>query len=117
MTSDYDISLQRHRLDLLLNDGVLAGLIETVDEGGHLLIENVAVAPRFQRLGFGQKLIAHAEAIARDLGRSRIRLYTNQKFKENVRLYEKLGYDVDREEDVGVAVAVHMSKALDGNVA
>jgi GNAT superfamily N-acetyltransferase len=117
MTADYDASLQHHRFDLLLKDGVLAALIETVDEGDQLLIENVAVAPRFQRQGFGRKLLAHAEGIARDLGRPRVRLFTNQKFTENLRLYGQLGYDVDREEDLGAAVAVHMSKALDGKVA
>lgn len=117
MTADYDAVVRRHRFDLLLKDGVLAALIETVDEGDQLLIENLAVAPRFQRQGFGRMLIAHAEDVARDLGRARIRLYTNQRFSENIGLYEALGYAIDREEDVGVAVAVHMSKALDGNVA
>jgi hypothetical protein len=31
-------------------------------------------------------------------------------------LYERLGYGIDREEDVGLAVAVHMSKAIVPNV-
>jgi heme-degrading monooxygenase HmoA/N-acetylglutamate synthase-like GNAT family acetyltransferase len=117
MTADYDAAVERHRFDLLLKDGVLAGLLETVDEGEQLLIENVAIAPQFQRQGFGRKLLAHAEAIARDLGRPRVRLYTNQKFTDNLQLYERLGYAVDREEDLGVAVAVHMSKAVNGNIA
>jgi GNAT superfamily N-acetyltransferase len=117
MTADYDAALQQHRFDLLLKDGVLAALIETVDESGQLLIVNVAVAPEFQRQGFGRMLITHAEDIARDLGRPRVRLYTNQKFTDNLRLYERLGYAVDCEEDIGVAIAVHMSKALNGNAA
>jgi ribosomal protein S18 acetylase RimI-like enzyme len=116
MTADYDAAVRHHRFDLLLNGGVLAALIETVDEGNQLLIENVAVAPCFQRRGFGRMLLAHAEHIARELGRARVRLYTNQRFAENIRLYERLGYTIDREEDVGVAVVVHMSKALDANV-
>lgn len=113
MTADYDAALREHRFDLMLEDGVLAALIETVNEDGQLLIENVAVAPRFQGQGLGRMLLAHAEAIARDLGRTRVRLYTNQKFTENLRLYGRLGYVVDREEDLGVAVTVHMSKVLD----
>jgi GNAT superfamily N-acetyltransferase len=114
MTADYGRAIERHRFDLILRDGVVAGLIETVDEGEQLLIENVAVAPSFQHRGLGRALLAYAEQLARDLGRSRIRLYTNQRFAENVRLYQALGYGIDREEDLGIAVAVHMSKALIG---
>lgn len=117
MTADYEAAIRQHRFDLLFSDGALAALIETVDKGDQLLIENVAVAPRFQRQGFGRMLLAHAEDVARDLGRARIRLYTNQRFAENIGFYEGLGYAIDREEDVGVAVAVHMSKPLDANVA
>jgi GNAT superfamily N-acetyltransferase len=116
MTADYEILVQRHRFDLLSSEGVLAALIETVDEGEQLLIENLAVAPTFQRQGFGRFLLTHAERLAWDLGRSRIRLYTNQRFVENIRLYERLGYHVDREEDYGVGIAIHMSKPVGLNV-
>jgi GNAT superfamily N-acetyltransferase len=112
MTVDYELAVQRHRFDLLLSDGDLAALIETVDEGEQLLIENLAVAPNFQRRGFGRFLLAHAEQLARRLGRSSVRLYTNQRFVENVRLYERSGYQIDREEDYGVGIAIHMSKAV-----
>jgi ribosomal protein S18 acetylase RimI-like enzyme len=112
MTADYELAVQRHRFDLLLSNGQLAALIETADEGAELLIENLAVAPDFQRRGFGRFLLAHAEQLARGLGKSCVRLYTNQRFVENIRLYERVGYQIDREEDYGVGVAVHMSKAL-----
>jgi len=112
MTADYDAAILNHRLDLAVHDGRLVGVIETVDEGGQLLIENVAVAPEFQRRGVGRMLMAHAELIALDLGRPRIRLYTNQQFTPNIRFYQGLGYRIDREEDLGSAIAVHMSKAL-----
>jgi ribosomal protein S18 acetylase RimI-like enzyme len=117
MTADYDAAIQQHRFDLLLRDGVLAGLIETVDEQNQLLIENLAVRPRFQRQGFGRMLLAQAEHIAHDLGRSRLRLYTNQRFTENIRLYERLGYTIDGEEDIGLSIAVHMSKAVSARFA
>jgi ribosomal protein S18 acetylase RimI-like enzyme len=112
MGADYEAAVRSHRFDLLYVDGVLAGLIETVDEDGQLLIENVAVAPAFQDRGLGRRLMAQAEAVARALGRDRIRLYTNQRFEENVRLYARLGYRVNREEAIGDGVAVHMSKEL-----
>jgi hypothetical protein len=34
-TADYEIVVQRHGFDLLSSEGVLAALIETVDEGEH----------------------------------------------------------------------------------
>lgn len=113
MGADYEAAVRSHRFDLLYVDGVLAGLIETIDEDGQLLIENVAVSPAFQGRGLGRRLMAQADAVAHALGRGRIRLYTNRRFEENVRLYARLGYRVDREEAIGDGVAVHMSKELD----
>ena len=112
MTADYGSAIQAHRFDLLYADGALAGLIETVDEADRLLIENVAVRPAFQGQGLGRRLMARAEDVAMTLGRDRIRLYTNQRFEENIRLYASLGYKLDREEQISVGVVVHMSKAL-----
>ena len=59
--------------------------------------------------------MAHADGIALALGHDRIRVYTNQRFTENVRLYLRLGYQMDREEDVGGGTTrVDMSKSLGG---
>jgi GNAT superfamily N-acetyltransferase len=113
MTADYDAALRSHRFDLLYLESALVGLIETIDEGDALLVENVAVAPAFQGRGLGSRLMAHAEDIARALGRSRLRLYTNKRFEANVRLYLRLGYQVDGETDLGGgAIRIDMSKAL-----
>lgn len=58
--------------------------------------------------------MAHAEEIAAPLGHKRVWLYTNQRFSENVRLYLKLRYRIDRQEDVGGGtVRVDMSKTLE----
>jgi ribosomal protein S18 acetylase RimI-like enzyme len=113
MTVDYDEAVRRNRFDLLFVGGALAGLIETADETRQLLIVNVAVAPSFQGRGLGTKLMAIADEIARSLGRRRIRLYTNQRWQENVRLYLKLGYRIDSEELIdGGMFRVNMSKDL-----
>ena len=112
MTANYDEAVTRHRFDLLHIDGTLAALIETIREPDHLLVENVAVSPAFQGRGLGRKLMAHAETLARELGLDTIRLYTNQRFVENIELYRKLGYVIDREEVVPVGVVTHMSKRL-----
>lgn len=114
MTADYEAAILRDRFDLIYLDGVLVGLIQTVREDGQTLIENVAVAPTAQGQGVGRRLMAWAEDIARAAGHARIRLYTNQRFTPNIRLYQRLGYGIDREEEVGVGIIVHMSKRLLG---
>jgi ribosomal protein S18 acetylase RimI-like enzyme len=112
MTADYAEAVRNHRIDLLYLEGKLAALIETIAEVDHLLIENVAVSPAFQGRGLGRKLMAHAEQIAASLGYGEIRLYTNKLFTQNIELYRKLGYRVDREEVLEIGVAVHMSKPI-----
>jgi len=113
MTADYDQAVRRHRFDLLYVGEVLAALVETIDQGDRLLVENVAVAPPFQGQGLGSRLLAHAEQIARGLGYELIWLYTNKQFAENVKLYLALGYGLDAEEDLGAGmVRVSMSKRL-----
>jgi GNAT superfamily N-acetyltransferase len=113
MGADYEAAVWQHRFDLLYLHDALAGLIETIDEGDGLLIENVAVAPDFQRRGLGARLVSHAENIARALGYSLIRLYTNERFAENIVLYQRLGFKIDSRTDVGGAtVRVDMSKLL-----
>ena len=115
MTADYEVALRNHRIDLLYLGGTLAGLIETIPGADHLLIENVAVSPAFQGRGLGRRLMAHAEALAVSEGRAEIKLYTNKLFAENVRLYEKLGYALDREEPFSGGIVVHMSKRVIGS--
>jgi ribosomal protein S18 acetylase RimI-like enzyme len=110
MQADYADAVREHRIDLLHVDGELAALIETIDEPDHLLVENIAVSPDFQRRGLGRKLMAHAEQLASSLGYREIRLYTNKLFAESVQLYLKLGYQVDREETIPAGTVVHMSK-------
>jgi GNAT superfamily N-acetyltransferase len=112
MGADYDKAVRDHRIDLLYLGGTLAALIETVDEPGCLLIENVAVAPAFQGRGLGRQLLAHAEQLAAASGCSRIRLFTNRLMAANRLLYARLGYGEDGEETFPGAVAVHMSKAI-----
>ena len=58
--------------------------------------------------------MAHAERLAAAQGVGEIRLYTNQRFAENVRLYQALGYRIDREEESALGVTVYMSKPLPG---
>lgn len=113
MTADYDAALRDHLIDLLRVDGEAVALIEMAPTADHLLIVNVAVVPAYQGRGHGRALMAHAEEVARSLNLREVRLYTNALFAENLRLYSRLGYRVDREEQhPQFGVAVHMSKCL-----
>jgi ribosomal protein S18 acetylase RimI-like enzyme len=112
MKVDYAEAVEVHRFDLLEADGALAALIETVREGDELLIVNVAVRPSFQGRGHGVRLMRLAEDLAREAGLTGTRLYTNKLFAENIRLYERLGYAIEREEALNGGVAVHMARPL-----
>jgi ribosomal protein S18 acetylase RimI-like enzyme len=112
MTADYAVAVRRHRFDLLYVERILAALIETISHPDHLLVENIAVLPAFQGHGFGRKLMAHAELLARSSGFGEVRLYTNKLFAENVALYLRFGYRIDGEQPYRGDWTVNMSKAI-----
>jgi GNAT superfamily N-acetyltransferase len=67
-------------------------LIGQDDQGGGLLVENVAVSPAAQGTGIGRRLMEFAEQRARALGLRRLSLYTNEVMTENLAIYARLGY-------------------------
>jgi GNAT superfamily N-acetyltransferase len=113
MTADYDLAIRTHMIDLMIVDDALSGLIELVLEPDCILVLNVAVRPDQAGKGYGRALMAHAEDVARALGRGRLRLFTNKLMADNIALYRRLGYTLDREERTpdGRDV-VHMSTTL-----
>ncbi len=113
MQADYQRAVAEHTIDLLIVDGALVGLIETILRPDHLWIENVAVAPERQGRGYGRLLLAHAERRALEAERSEIRLQTNQAFAANLALYAKLAYVIDGAEPFRGGTIVHMSKRID----
>jgi ribosomal protein S18 acetylase RimI-like enzyme len=112
MAADYDVAVREHTIELLESNGELVALVECIVEPDHLLIENLAVAPAHQGQGYGQRLVAHAEALARGLRFSEIRLYTNKLFAENVAFYTRLGYRFDGETAFKGGFIVHMSRRI-----
>lgn len=111
MTADYDSAIKNHIIDMIVIDGEIIGLIELVPEPDCVLIENVAVAPSEWGKGYGRSLMAHAIEVARLLKRNRLRLYTNKLMAQNIALYQRLGYSIDKVEKVpDRGEAVHMSK-------
>jgi GNAT superfamily N-acetyltransferase len=112
MTADYAAAIRNHRIDLLHLEGEVIALVEMIPQPDHLLIENVAVLPEHQGAGHGTRLMRHAEAVAGALGLGVLRLYTNQRFAENIALYTRLDYAIDRTETLPAGVVVHMKKEV-----
>ncbi|MDK8183632.1 GNAT family N-acetyltransferase [Paenibacillus sp. UMB4589-SE434] len=83
-------------------DGELAGSITCIlcwdlvgDCRPFMLIENVVVSSRFRRLGIGNRLMEHAEHIARSYECTCTMLISGAQRTEAHRFYEALGYTVD----------------------
>lgn len=64
--------------------GDLAAPVETIQRKEDILIENVAVDPRFQKRGYGRKMVGHAEQLAVQAGLDVVRVYTNSLFEVNI---------------------------------
>jgi GNAT superfamily N-acetyltransferase len=112
MRADYDKAVAEHPFDLVIANGSIVGMIETMLADDHLWVENVCVAPDAQGKGIGRLLLERAEAKALEAGRPELRLLTNAAFEANVSLYKRFGYVVDREEPFMNGVTVYMSKKL-----
>jgi ribosomal protein S18 acetylase RimI-like enzyme len=114
MQADYERAVREHEIDLLYTNGKLVALIEMIISSDHLFIENIAVLPRHQRQGLGRHLLSHAEEKARKAKLGELRLLTNEAFAANVRLYESVGFRIDRTEPfAGGGVTVYMSKTIE----
>jgi ribosomal protein S18 acetylase RimI-like enzyme len=112
MAADYHAAVRNHLIDIAFLDKTLAGLIEIIPHTDHILIENVAVAPAMQGRGLGKTLVARVENFARTRGTPLVRLYTNAKFESNIELYQRLGYEIERQGEFHGGVVVHMMKRL-----
>lgn len=113
MRADYDRAVAEHLVDLWEEEGALLALIETIPKPDHLLIENLAVRPSAQGRGLGERLLRHAEALARSLGYTELRLYTNAMFAENIAFYARRGYvETERSSVLPGSITVFMRKRL-----
>jgi len=117
MLADYRRAVAEHLVDVVedVESGGLAAVIELVPGPDHMLVENIAVDPEWQRQGMGRTLLRHAETVARNGGLTEMRLYTNALMRSNIDLYEGLGYVVTerrRIEKLDTTV-FYMSKILD----
>lgn len=112
MTDDYFSLITSEHVYVVSHQGTIQGLLVLIPEKDVMLLDNVAVAPSAQGMGIGRRLIDFAESKAKEGGYGSIRLYTNEKMVENVRLYERSGYmETHRGEKRGLK-RVYMMKSL-----
>ena len=112
MDTDYEAVVEQGRAWVADAEGEVVGLIVLEEAVDHLLVENVAVAPRSQAQGIGRQLLDHAEARARAVGLTEVRLYTHETMTENLAYYPRRGYrETHRETDIGFS-RVFFTKVL-----
>ena len=93
MLDDYPRRIARCQAWVLEHDHAVAGVLILEDaEGDALLLDNLAVHPSKQGLGFGRLLVAFTEQEAARRGHTSVRLYTNRLMLENLALYTRLGF-------------------------
>jgi len=93
MLDDYRTLIADGAVSVLEESGAaIAAILVLLPKPDHLLLDNIAVRPDRQGQGLGRQLIAFAEAEARRLGFTELRLYTHEKMTENIALYTRLGF-------------------------
>lgn len=93
--ADYEALIAQGVVYVLANEEEVRGVLVMMSWERSLLVENVAVDPRFQGQGLGQVLMAFVEQQGRKEQLDEIRLYTNEVMTENLRFYHKLGFEED----------------------
>jgi ribosomal protein S18 acetylase RimI-like enzyme len=92
LLDDYALMIKEGQVFCGEYGGQIVGILVLRQDDDYLLLNNVAIYPRFQGRGWGKQLIGFAEEMARQHGYREIRLYTNSKMFENIEIYPKLGY-------------------------
>lgn len=77
--------------------GVLIGSVRAYQKNGTVYIGKLMVHPKRQKKGIGTKLLLEIE---NEYPNQRYELFTSTKSISNIRLYERLGYKVWKEEAV-----------------
>lgn len=112
MVADFAAHVAAGEVHVIEAGGRLAGYMVMMVRPGEVFIDNIAIDPARQGLGLGGRLMALAEATARDRGCGRLRLYTNVAMTENVEFYGYLGFaETERRREDGFD-RIYMEKRL-----
>jgi GNAT superfamily N-acetyltransferase len=92
MLDDYVARIAADQVWVLEDAGQIAGVLVLEDRPDCFLLDNIAILPDRQGLGFGRLLLDFSEAEALRHGRDTITLYTNALMTENIAIYAARGY-------------------------
>lgn len=94
VTAEFDQGVFLKALD---DTGRIIGSVRACQKGGTVCIGKLMVHPEMQRKGLGSRLLL---AMENEFPAQRYELFTSTRSLSNIRLYEKLGYRVFKEEAV-----------------
>jgi GNAT superfamily N-acetyltransferase len=112
MLTDFMIALREHEVWVLAGPTGLAGVLELQPREDLLWVENVAIDPARQRQGLGRRLLRFAEDEARRRGLRATGLLTNERYVDNIAMYERHGYRETHREPRDGTDLVHFRKDL-----
>lgn len=90
------VSIERGDVYLALDDGEIVGVAVTERRDEGIYIDRLGIAPARQRTGLGSFLLERIEEIARSSGLQRLSLETAEMAQGNIRLYQRLGFEIVR---------------------
>jgi ribosomal protein S18 acetylase RimI-like enzyme len=112
MVDDYAALIKNRCVHVFERDKDICGILVLTPLDDAMLLDNVAVDPRFQGTGVGRELIIFAEKTAEAAKYKTMRLYTNEKMTENIALYGRIGFaETNRITEKGLN-RVYMEKQL-----
>ncbi len=92
----------------MTDKGKIIGSVRAGEQNGTVYIGKLMVHPDYRRKGFGTRLLTEIENF---FSGKRYELFTSTKSKENIRLYENLGYKKFREKEIkDELIFVYMEK-------
>ena len=95
-------------LKLVGENGTIIGSVRANEKDGTVFIGKLMVHPDYRRKGFGKRLLKEMES---RFPNRWYELFTSIKSKENIRLYENLGYKKFREKEIkNELIFVYMEK-------
>ena len=91
-TEDYGPRIEKGQVWILEVEDEPTGVAVLEECADHLLVYSIAVKPNAQRKGYGTALLNFADQRAIGLGLREVRLYTNERMEQNLRLYRRRGF-------------------------
>jgi ribosomal protein S18 acetylase RimI-like enzyme len=91
--ANYALLIAQEVVYVLAHEEEIRGVLVMMLQERSMFVENVAVAPGFQKQGLGRVLMNFVEQQTRMHQLDEIRLYTHELMTENLDFYRHLGFD------------------------